>query len=146
MRTELDTTAFEPGNIVITDFARRRQYEVVSYDHTHVLVRDVETGRRFTFPTDRLAVVDSAWPFGSIKDYERKGRNMTTISKLAQDSSGSLPQKAKGRPTNQDNLIRRRMKVLKASNPYIEAEPEPEEDPRPSRKDTFDRFMESWRE
>ena len=29
---DFDQTAFEPGNIVITDFSRRRRYEVVSSD------------------------------------------------------------------------------------------------------------------
>ena len=147
---QIDRTAFTPGRLVITSLGpdRSREFEVVKAGRDSVVVRDPKTGRRFKFPLEHLAVVDlereDADHIDSYANYKKDGK-VSTTSKLADAVSTPRPNKGRGRPDSYTNEVRKRIKLLKAANPYLSEEVEPEEEYKPKRRDVLD-YMDAWRE
>jgi hypothetical protein len=148
----IDTSSFCQGQQVTTSLGpdRRRRFEVVQAGQDSVTVRDPNSGRRYRFPLELVAIVDlDRESLDHIDNYanDRITNMPNTTARLADNVSEPTPKQSRGRPSTANNLVRKRMQMLKMANPYPnKPEPEPEEDFRPIRRDTLERFMESWRE
>ncbi len=152
MLHDIDRSAFEPGRYVTTSLGPcgRRKFEVISAGRDTVLVKDSKSGSRYRLPLEHVAVVDLGDERDHVDNYlnDNKGSsNMTTTSKIANAVSQPAPKQDTGGPDSNANLVRKRIKILQAANPYVmEEEVEPEEDLLCRRRRDIVDYMSDWRE
>lgn len=143
-------SAFTQGRLVTTSLGsdRKKQYQVVSADRDLVSVRDFESGKRYQFPIQHVAVVDLDDDRDHIDNYknDKGSSDLSTTARLADGASSQTPKKARCRHDQHTNQVRERIRDLRAANPYImEEEADPEEDFRPRRRRDIVDFMSDWR-